>query len=236
MDRFLRDWRRRRVHPRSDDHCDDSAGNDEPIDAKEDGGREYLSLENLSMGLECSRHDPALVRDSAVAPSQSRGHTHRRGKFRDIPRTEYNTLGETRGKRRLRFSFQPSHALLEREHLVSHDTEQEFDDGSRKRSIIERGVDTVLDTLVELYDSIVNGVFRGISEPKEVVVHSCSLVIEPLVDGGCVRIVDVVRDVLGEIADDVITNTFSRGLMRASWMSVAAIPTAPMERHMNAGG
>ena len=65
-------------------------------------------------------------------------------------------------------------------------------------------MDTVLDALVELYKGIVNGVCRGMSEPKEVVVHSCSLVSEPLVDGGCVRIVDVVRDVLGEIADDDI--------------------------------
>ena len=68
IDRFLRDWRRRGVPPRFDDHDHDSVKNDEPIDAKEDGEREDLSLENLSIGLECSRHDLALVRGGAVAP------------------------------------------------------------------------------------------------------------------------------------------------------------------------
>ena len=50
-----------------------------------------------------------------------------------------------------------------------------------------------------------------VANPKRSLFTVCSLVIEPLVDGGCVRcavdsngIVDVVGDILGEIADDDI--------------------------------
>ena len=41
--------------------------------------------------------DPALVRGSAVGPSQSRGGTHRGGELRDISHTEFKDVRRDAG-------------------------------------------------------------------------------------------------------------------------------------------
>jgi len=108
--------------------------------------------------------------------------------------------------------FQPRQAALERENLASHDAAQELDDGYRKRSAVERGMDAVLDARVELHDGAVHCVRCSVGESKEVIIHGRGRVVEPLVDSCCVcgavdsdGIGDFVLDVLGEIVDGDIT-------------------------------
>ena len=172
-------------------------------------------MEDLPVGLKRSRHDPTLLRRTrAVAgpvAAQRRGRTDRGRELRDAPRTEREDVGRDARQVEVEVLLQPREAILERKHLVADDTAQEFDNRGRKRCAVERGMDTVLDALVELYDGVVHCVRRGVGEPKELVVHGRSGAIEPGVDGRCVRSTvdtdgtgDFVLDVLGKVTDDDI--------------------------------
>jgi len=100
--------------------------------------------------------------------------------------------------------------------------------GVANRRAVKRGVDTVLDVLVE---RAVDRVCRRVGERKEVVFHRRGdTVVRGAVDTDRIR--NLVFDVLGEMISSAFANRFSRD----RWHAHPAIPTAPMTRHMSAGG
>ena len=212
LDLSLLSRRRRDGPPGFEDQEDDGDKHDEHISAEESGEHVHLAPEDGTIGLECPRHDPALFRGGAVAgpvPAQARRGTHGAGELGDVPRTERQHVGRDARQAEAEVLLEPREAALEREHLVADGAAEELDDGRCECGAVERGVHAVLDLLVELHDGVVDRVRRGRGEPEEVVVHGRGGVVEPLVDGRCVRgavdtnrIGDLVLYVLGEIADD----------------------------------